>query len=454
MLYKFLYNNSTDKCFYRTIDDNYPTIKWENNIDSQTHFTCHWGQRKLFYSELEFLSIVSTKINIHKDECLIVYIGAAEGQHINLFKILFKNTQFLLYDPNEFKVLENEIEEENKQFIIKTGEEGFFTNNTVKEVLNIANGRKIILICDIRGQDYETSDKKYKEDMVWRNMLEQQKWGIMLDAEFMLLKMRFPFNLKSNDLEYNLEDELKNKIIINNNNEMNNVMYLNGKIYLQIHAGVRSAESRLFVSKIKYYENNTDYKEEQQEKYELKYYNIQKYEEQLNFFNLNDRVMIFTYEKSQDMINHLLGFDNSYDMVCEYYICSVYLKKYKKEVNDKKLHCEIIKLMHLINEFFYNISKRNESLILCVFKKYIEFYKNNKNKNGIETIKSYLVQMPKMIKENYYKQVELIKKSKILSTTEKKKQIEINKNKKTLFLSINNMNEVKFNKTEFDAFLK
>ena len=53
----------------------------------------------------------------------------------------------LLYDPLKFDI------EEDDQIIIKTGVNGWFSDDTVKEVLEIANGRKILYISDIRVSD-------------------------------------------------------------------------------------------------------------------------------------------------------------------------------------------------------------------------------------------------------------------------------------------------------------
>ena len=59
---------------------------------------CHWGQRKLLLSEVEFLS-----------ECLegaggghVVYAGAAPGTHMTMLSALFPQLHFTLVDPSPF----------------------------------------------------------------------------------------------------------------------------------------------------------------------------------------------------------------------------------------------------------------------------------------------------------------------------------------------------------------
>ena len=55
-----------------------------------------------------------------------------------------------------------------------------FDDSMIDEVLEIARGRKIIYINDVRR---DPSDKE-----VYKDLVDQQKWGIMMSAEFMLLK--------------------------------------------------------------------------------------------------------------------------------------------------------------------------------------------------------------------------------------------------------------------------
>ena len=145
---------------------------------------CKWGALKLFYSELEFIILVSKYININ--ECLVLYIGAQPGFRLkHLFiKHFFPKMKMLLYDPLPFDITEDE------NIIIKTREAGWFTDDTVNEVLTIADGRKIIYITDIRLTD---DDDYTKENLIHDDLQKQQKWGLMMGAEFMLLKFRMFF---------------------------------------------------------------------------------------------------------------------------------------------------------------------------------------------------------------------------------------------------------------------
>lgn len=45
---------------------------------------CHIGQKKLLFSEIEFLNYVSKYVNLI--DYLCVYVGASLGSHINILK--------------------------------------------------------------------------------------------------------------------------------------------------------------------------------------------------------------------------------------------------------------------------------------------------------------------------------------------------------------------------------
>ena len=65
---------------------------------------CHWGQRKLILSEIEFF----TEYVILKCPTLVIYAGAAPGHHIPLLSEMFPNVHFLLFDPSAFEIEETD----------------------------------------------------------------------------------------------------------------------------------------------------------------------------------------------------------------------------------------------------------------------------------------------------------------------------------------------------------
>ena len=66
------------------------------NIDPKSILSRHEGQRKLFLTELYFLTNYGHLSNT------VVYPGAAHGYHIPLLSSLFPNHTFYLYDPSKF----------------------------------------------------------------------------------------------------------------------------------------------------------------------------------------------------------------------------------------------------------------------------------------------------------------------------------------------------------------
>lgn len=398
-------------------------VDYSENLTELTEtklVNCHWGQMKLFYSELEFLLLVSKYININ--ECLIVYIGAANGLRFKNFfmKYFFPDISVLLYDPNNFKI------QETDKIKIKTNAEGMFTDNTVNEVLKIANKRKIIYITDIRYHA-EDETKTEKQESIYGDMVKQQKWGIMMDAEFMLIKFRnFYFYENSDEINFInnnfvFDDEIKNKIVYSNNKIKQNdkkewILYLKGSIYTQLYAPIKSTETRLFVKKIKYYKNKEKYDSIDQEKYKLKYYNNVTYDNVLNYFNTHTRNEEIKYKKS-DIILALFPGKSAYSAASEYYL----VRKFCIYNNKKPTLKNIIKLIADIHIFLGTYFKNN--LVTCI----------PKNFSGASQIirQNLAIIYLNKNKEKLQKQFDNIKTTNLLSKTKKLeliKSYETNKN--------------------------
>jgi hypothetical protein len=65
---------------------------------------CHWGQRKLLLSEIEFFSEYGSS----QIPTFVIYAGAAPGHHIPLLADMFPNLHFLLVDPSPFEIEETD----------------------------------------------------------------------------------------------------------------------------------------------------------------------------------------------------------------------------------------------------------------------------------------------------------------------------------------------------------
>jgi hypothetical protein len=323
------------------------TLKW--GVNKKEDRSCYWGQLKLLMSEIEFLEIISKEINLA--DYLLVYVGSAPGTHLNLLCLFYPELTYLLYDIRKIEVTPG------KNIYMIDGENGMFTDAKIKEVLTIADGKPIIYINDMR---LDTSDER-----VWADMYNQQKWGIMMNADYMFLKFRLPYgddlvhtksinninnantdisNITENEFFKNNIGEIKDKLIYilpkktDYSNDYN-VNYLHGTIYLQCYEPNKSAETRLFVKKI----NN---------KYQYTTYNYREYEEKLNFFNIIIRTKKHTYKNSNTLKKYIYGADDSYDVVRSY-----------------KILLEFSKITDVIETFNYIIkylsTKLNNNLIIC-----------------------------------------------------------------------------------------
>lgn len=374
------------KNFFRTIPKKYPIVPYKKYGQLKIG-GCHWGQLKLLYSEIELLTIVSKHIPLK--DCLIVYVGAAPADHNPVLCEMFPDSNWLLVDPAKFTI------KENKQVKIING---FYTDESYKEVLKIADGKKIIYISDIRIEVIENK--------IWIDMINQQKWAFQVNPEFIMMKFRFPY-LEGDDFDYDFSD-IKDKIIITNKKtKTKNKLYLRGDIFIQIAPKIRSGETRLITSKIKYINEKlkVKYSGNDLEKFMLKYYDSLKYEGNFNYFNTVDRLNKFEYKDSKLLKEYLLGFDDSYDSVGCYYILYKYFKNYKREPYDFE---KIIKLLFKINKIMTE-SIRN-SYILCSIHTNLQDLIETKKRIKVENERiDKFIELLDIVKDSYQKQVKDLK---------------------------------------------
>lgn len=354
---------------FRIINKKSKKLKYSSNIDN---YNCHIGQRKLLFSEIEFISYVSKYINIH--ESLIIYIGASPGMHINILKKIFPDVNFLLYDP-----LPINLKFKNNIKIINN----FFTDSECETVIKYQkelNKKYLIFITDIRSRESEIDNIS-----VWKDMVNQLKWGVLLNADFLSIKFRLPWINEHDNTIYNLDlTDIKNKIN-NYNIKLENpgdIIYLAGKIYIQIYAHNNSSETRLFVKK-----NNN--------KYDLKTYNCYKYEEQLLYHNTINKQLKYKFKLSKHLYFNLIGYNDSYDNVVEYYIIYKYLKYYIKDI--KNYNYNIIHILYDIS-FKYTKDLKNKYIIFCVFYVYIDIinklkllFSENELQNNFDSTKINII---------------------------------------------------------------
>lgn len=278
-------------------DDNMPYIRKSKYLLS----TVHWGQRKLFISEMECLTKYG---HLGKN---VIYVGAAQGRHIQFLSECFPEHNFHLFDINDNWIVKNtnKITINNK----------YFNNDIAKEYYDKYKG-DIIYFSDIRNitlGDDNISDLE-KEKLVWIDMNMQKQWLDIMKPNISMLKFRLPFSFNENPLE--IKGDYKN------------LEYFDGEIYLQAWAGYYSTETRLYILG----------------EPKLKKYDWRLYESEMFYFNNITRTKLhnhkLSYLKDKNLRRKVfnLGIDRCYDCSAEVYIVNEYLKmRYNREPTIEEL---------------------------------------------------------------------------------------------------------------------
>ena len=332
------------KKLFRYLTPEYPRKAYTEN--KEISMNCHYGQRKLLFTEIEFLSLLAKRFLLR--HVLVVYIGSAAGFHLPIIFDMFPDVSWILIDPAPFKFLRTHkyAVHESKFTIIND----FYNDESYNNILNI-NRKKykrkhIAFISDIRLQPTDQS--------TFRDMLNQQKWLIQLQSCAYMLKFRLPyasFEYKHADYQYTIDYTTPCGMDMPPNIQHDKILYLGGKIYTQLYPPNRSSESRLIGFRA------TD------QPFAFTYYDALQYDENMNYFNKIDRVSCYRFKGSRQLKKHILGFDDGYESVSEFYLIWKYFQRYKKIKPDNKL----------VVNFLFKVSKEHDylthrTLIDCIYK--------------------------------------------------------------------------------------
>ena len=207
---------STNQTIQRWYDDKFPIpkgFKYRAN-KMQLSKSIHHGQRKLFMSELQFLT--ESRSDLTKT---ILYAGSATGYHLIYLSELFPEMHFILYDPAKF------CEEVHKSPKFEIHNE-FFTDEVAAKYAEAVD----YFISDIRVGTYDDVGQGWTqefEDQVGVDMKAQMKWTQIIKPKIAsLLKFRPPY----------IDKPMKMK-------------YLSGRIMLQTWPSKSSTETRLLTTK-------------------------------------------------------------------------------------------------------------------------------------------------------------------------------------------------------------
>jgi hypothetical protein len=319
---------------------------------------------KLHLSEIEFLNLVYKEYKKSKSDKQIyfVYAGAAPGHHILFLHNLFPDVKFELYDPNPFKI-------HNNDFInIHTGEQnGFFTNRVANYWKEENHPDKFIVFCsDIRTEPATPENVKQNMDM-------QLNWWKLMNPELSVFKFRLPWS----DEKSNRDDFTE---------------YPDGEIYIQVYPGATSTETRLIVKK----------------NAKMKKYNNAKYEDQLFYHNKVNRKLYYNNILG-DLILEKDGICNCYDCVSFIMIIQQYLEimHNQKNINKEELYKLILDNIKFINGKDNIISKTIENLNLQINNLLSAIYIKCKKKCNICNPEGYKYIMGKS-KAEHNKTIQLV----------------------------------------------
>ncbi len=207
---KYKPRNRNDE-FVTELSPNFPEKKYIQRYKLKDP-NIHWGQVKLLFSEIEFLIKYLT---VFKSK-IVVYAGAAGGDHIPILSKMFPYVLFILYDPAKFSI------QPTPNIIIRNE---YFTN----EIALLYKNFKIIFISDIRVVE----GQKVQEQQIDIDNKMQKEWVDNADPWKAILKFRTPY--------YNGQ-----------------TLYYEGNQYFQTFAPEQSGETRLVPSKsIRKYDHTT-----------------------------------------------------------------------------------------------------------------------------------------------------------------------------------------------------
>lgn len=301
----------------------------QNIVRQLSLLNCHDGQRKLVMGMLDFLSTAMHALKCDQNDVFVVYAGSS-GLASAVAAAVFPNIQIILYDPadntlefmpKQYKNISNIYRKSStlplndgytfSQLTVFTKQAGYFTDETakyIKETMFPFSKRKhLLFVSDIRSE--ETSEVHIARDMV-----NQMRWTMMLQASAYMHKFRSPYIDAANKTEImsiyeNIEHLPKeaysvSKVTTDTNDSDNSFMYLKGKLHVQLYGGQRTMELRLVGAP-----HPTTHK------FVLKRYNINKIEDTMAIFNA-------VYRNHCNYRSHNNELVSNYEKVAEEYIIS------------------------------------------------------------------------------------------------------------------------------------
>lgn len=292
----------------RFMSSSWPCMVYKRRPDAERS-SCHWGQLKLFESELKCftdfgLAVAgadcasparspepnSSKPTTDKGpgvSCdgqeatdldkmpLILYVGAAPGRHIPAMARRFPACRFELYDPANFDQRLRDFAASAETGGRVTIVQDFFDDTTVQRIRDRKSIAPIIFVCDIRTADPQQMGSEEVEEFIERDMARQRAWVEALQPDLSLLKFRLPWGPGES-------------------------RYLSGKVLVQAFPPCTSTETRLVVSRKDLDQADTKYDQEV-------------YEQQLMFHNTVKRAQLHCHGVPSSGPGAVVGLDRCFD---------------------------------------------------------------------------------------------------------------------------------------------
>mmetsp|Transcript_71499 Transcript_71499/g.125106 ORF Transcript_71499/g.125106 Transcript_71499/m.125106 type:complete len:420 (-) Transcript_71499:14-1273(-) len=295
----------------RFMSPSWPKMVYTKRPDAERS-SCHWGQLKLFESELKCLTdfglAASTEGARHAspapsgeqgtlgeqdltattDEQLvgrangdldkmpvILYVGAAPGRHVPALAKRFPTCRFELYDPANFDQRLRDFAESDEAGGRVTIVQDFFDDSRAQQICARRHSAPLVFVCDIRTADPLQMGGGEVEEFIERDMARQRAWVEALRPDVSLLKFRLPWG-------------------------PGRTQYLSGRVLVQAFPPCTSTETRLLVSRKDVDVADTTYDHEI-------------YEQQLMYHNTIKRAQLHDVGVPSSGVGAVVGLDKCFD---------------------------------------------------------------------------------------------------------------------------------------------
>ena len=159
-----------------------PQRTYKQRLD-EAKSTVHWGQRKLFMAELELL------LDFVHEAQLLVYAGAAEGQHLAFLCELFPEVQMEAWDPRPFA---KSAVPPQAPANLRVHQE-YFTDEVCRHLRVTYPEVPMLFVSDIRTANWQKDTAEEHDRRLLEDLDAQQRWVDLLRPKRALLKFRFPY---------------------------------------------------------------------------------------------------------------------------------------------------------------------------------------------------------------------------------------------------------------------